>query len=65
MTELLAASGGVLVEGPRGCGKTTTALQHAGSSVRLDSGPAVLELASLVPAGLLVGSWINGWQPPS
>lgn len=34
MTDLLSALGGVLVEGPRGCGKTTTALQHAGSHVR-------------------------------
>lgn len=65
MTDLLAALGGVLVEGPRGCGKTTTALQHAGSSVRLDSGPAVLELASLDPAGLLVGPvprLVDEWQ---
>lgn len=65
MTDLLAALGGVLVEGPRGCGKTTTALQHAGSNVRLDSGPNVLELASLDPVGLLAGAaprLVDEWQ---
>jgi predicted AAA+ superfamily ATPase len=65
VTELLAALGGVLVEGPRGCGKTTTALQHARSHVRLDSGPNVLELASLNPAGLLAGAaprLVDEWQ---
>ena len=65
MTDLLAALGGVLVEGPRGCGKTTTALQHARSHVRLDSGPNVLELASLDPLGLLAGAaprLVDEWQ---
>lgn len=65
MVELLAALGGVLVEGPRGCGKTTTALQHAGSHLRLDSGPEVLELASLAPKSLLDGKaprLIDEWQ---
>jgi predicted AAA+ superfamily ATPase len=65
VTDLLAALGGVLVEGPRGCGKTTTALQHAGSHVRLDSGPNVLELASLDPRGLLAGAvprLVDEWQ---
>jgi predicted AAA+ superfamily ATPase len=65
MTDLLAALGGVLVEGPRGCGKTTTALQHARSHVRLDAGPNVLELASLDPVGLLAGAaprLVDEWQ---
>jgi predicted AAA+ superfamily ATPase len=65
MTDLLAALGGVLVEGPRGCGKTTTALQHARSHIRLDSGPTVLELASLDPLGLLAGAaprLVDEWQ---
>ena len=65
MTDLLTALGGVLVEGPRGCGKTTTALQHARSHVRLDSGPNVLELASLDPLGLLAGAaprLVDEWQ---
>jgi predicted AAA+ superfamily ATPase len=65
MSELLAALGGVLLEGPRGCGKTTTALQHAHSQIRMDSGPEVLELASLDPLALLVGRsprLIDEWQ---
>ena len=32
----LAATGAVLIEGPRGCGKTETARQAAASEVRLD-----------------------------
>lgn len=65
LTELLSAMGGVVVQGPRGCGKTTTALQHAASNVRLDSGPAVLELAELDPRGLLAGAaprLVDEWQ---
>lgn len=65
MSDLLAAMGGVLVEGPRGCGKTTTALQQAGSQIRMDSGPQVLELASLDPLALLAGPvprLIDEWQ---
>lgn len=65
LTELLSALGGVLLEGPRGCGKTTTALEQAGSHVRLDSGPQVLELAALDPHALLAGATprlIDEWQ---
>lgn len=65
MADLLAALGGVLVEGPRGCGKTTTALQHAQSQIRMDSGPEVIELASLDPVALLSGQTprlIDEWQ---
>lgn len=57
--------GGVLLQGPRGCGKTTTALQQAASSVRLDSAPALLELATLDPRALLDGPTprlIDEWQ---
>lgn len=65
MTELLGALGAVLVQGPRGCGKTTTALQHARSHVRMDAGPEILELASLDPAAMLTGETprlIDEWQ---
>lgn len=65
MTDLLSALGGVLVEGARGCGKTTTALQHARSHIRMDSGPEVLELALLDPIRLLAGETprlIDEWQ---
>lgn len=53
--ELLEAMGGVLLEGPRGCGKTSTALNHARSSIRLDAAPEMRELAALDPGALLTG----------
>lgn len=65
MNDLLGALGGVLVEGARGCGKTTTALQHVRSHVRMDSGSQVLELASLDPQSLLAGATprlVDEWQ---
>ena len=34
---LLRAMGGVVIEGARACGKTSTGLEHARSVVRLDS----------------------------
>lgn len=36
LTELLRASGAVLVEGPRACGKTATVMQAAASAVLFD-----------------------------
>jgi len=36
LAEILAASPAVIITGARGCGKTTTALRHAASVVRLD-----------------------------
>lgn len=45
----------VRLEGPRGCGKTTTALQHTGSAVHLDQFPAMIELAHLDPDRILDG----------
>ena len=62
---LLAAMGGVLLEGPRGCGKTSTGLHHARSQVRLDESPHQVELASLDPRSLLRGATprlIDEWQ---
>jgi len=41
----LAATGAVLIEGPRGCGKTETARQAAASEVRLDIGNVGFALA--------------------
>ena len=46
----------VRLEGPRGCGKTTTALQHAGSAVHLDAHPGMTELAQLDPDRILTGT---------
>lgn len=61
----LVAMGGVLIEGPRGCGKSTTALQQAGSSIRLDASPSLIELAALDPGALLEGPTprlVDEWQ---
>ena len=46
----------VRLEGPRDCGKTTTALQHAGSAVHLDAHPGMPELAQLDPDRILTGT---------
>ncbi|MFT4229441.1 MAG: DUF4143 domain-containing protein [Microbacterium sp.] len=48
----LAASGAVLIEGPKGCGKTETALRRAGSAIRFDTDPAARAQVDLAP-GLL------------
>jgi len=60
----LRTSGGVLLRGARQVGKTTTALQHAASSVRLDE-PAAGRLARLEPGAILGGPaprLIDEWQ---
>lgn len=62
---LLGALGGVVLEGPRACGKTSTGLRHARSSIRLDASPAAVELAELDPASLLQGDTprlVDEWQ---
>ena len=62
---LLTAMGGVVIEGPRGCGKTSTGLHHAHSSVRLDAAPQAIELAGLDPSAVLAGETprlIDEWQ---
>lgn len=61
----LGALGGVVLEGPRACGKTSTGLHHAKSSVRLDSSPQLIELAELSPTTLLKGPTprlLDEWQ---
>lgn len=61
----LQSMGGVIIEGPRACGKTTTGLQHARSAVRLDESPELVTLATLDPKSLLVGDTprlIDEWQ---
>ncbi len=53
------------MEGPRACGKTSTGLRHARSSIRLDASPAAVELAELDPASLLQGDTprlVDEWQ---
>jgi predicted AAA+ superfamily ATPase len=61
----LQASGGILLRGPRAVGKTTTALHHAKSFVRLDASEQVLTQAALAPGTLLTGDTprvIDEWQ---
>ncbi|MBK9697874.1 MAG: hypothetical protein IPO80_11030 [Propionibacteriaceae bacterium] len=52
---LLRSQSAVRLEGPRGCGKTTTGLQHVGSAVHLNSTPTMIELAQLDPERVLAG----------
>ncbi|MBX7432396.1 DUF4143 domain-containing protein [Mycobacterium sp. Y57] len=49
LTERLASIGAVLIDGPKGCGKTETALQRARSSVRFDTDPNARALLGLNP----------------
>lgn len=65
LTELLEAMGAVLIEGPRGCGKTSTALAKAASHVRLDKSPSMVQLAELNPSEIMKGDTprlIDEWQ---
>lgn len=64
----LAGVGAVLIEGPKWCGKTTTAVQHAASTIYLDDPKSLaqnLQLAEINPAALLSGPTpllIDEWQ---
>ena len=61
----LSAVGGVLIEGSRGCGKTSTAMHFAKSEIRLDLDTNALELAALAPRALLEQApplLIDEWQ---
>ena len=61
----LKASGAVVLRGPRAVGKTTTALHHAASSVRLDQRKELIDAAELTPATLLAGPvprLVDEWQ---
>lgn len=65
LADRLRATGAVLVEGPRGCGKTQTSLRAARSAVRLDRDRAARAIGELDPALLLVGEHprlIDEWQ---
>ena len=60
--------GAILIQGPKWCGKTTTAEQHAKSALKLqdpDNLKSHLELASIRPSALLKGETprlIDEWQ---
>lgn len=61
----LEAVGAVLIEGARGCGKTSTALTRAASAVRLDVEDALREAGLVAPQVLLPGPrprLIDEWQ---
>ena len=68
LAKKLASKGAVLIEGPKWCGKTTTAEQQVGSIVYMDN-PASLEtnlqMAEIDPSVLLQGDTprlIDEWQ---
>jgi predicted AAA+ superfamily ATPase len=61
----LKSTGGILLKGVRFCGKTTTALQHAASSVRFDKSEMLREQAKLAPQIVLQGNtprMLDEWQ---
>jgi predicted AAA+ superfamily ATPase len=61
----LQSSGALLLRGARAVGKTTTALHHAKSSVRVDESPQMLVQAEVAPKTLLEGvspRLIDEWQ---
>ncbi len=65
LAERLRATGAVLIEGARGCGKTQTALRAARSAVRLDRDRAARAAGTLDPTLLLAGEHprlIDEWQ---
>ena len=65
LADRLQATGAVVIEGPRACGKTTTARQVAASEARFDVDEAARRLASLEPARVLIGDvprLIDEWQ---
>ena len=65
MRELLGATGCVVIEGVRGCGKTTTAREFAASEVLLDVDEDARHLAQADPAEVLKGPpprLIDEWQ---
>lgn len=68
LERMLEGIGAVLVEGPKWCGKTTTAAQHAATTLYMDSPAEMtqnLRLASMSPQTLLKGEaplLIDEWQ---
>lgn len=62
--EALGAHGAVVLEGPRGCGKTMTGVAHAASAVFMDD-PATVTLADIDAGYPLIGErprLIDEWQ---
>lgn len=65
VTEALASAPAVLIEGPRGCGKTWTGRKFAASEVVLDESEALRVAAEVDPASILDGPeprLLDEWQ---
>ncbi|MEB3307905.1 MAG: AAA family ATPase, partial [Cyanobacteriota bacterium] len=65
LRELLRSAGAVVIEGPKACGKTMTALQQAASSVLLDIDQAARQALAVEPALVLEGArprLLDEWQ---
>ena len=65
IAECLGSVGAVLIEGPKGCGKTWTGLRHARSAVRFDGDAAARQLATVSPEAVLEGEaprLLDEWQ---
>lgn len=62
LAKKLASKGAILIEGPKWCGKTTTAEQQAKSVLYMDN-PAMLEtnlqMAEIAPSVLLDGDYLQ------
>lgn len=65
LLEKMAASGAVLIKGPKSCGKTETATQYAKSVLRMDRDPQVSVIMATNPLLLLEGETprlVDEWQ---
>lgn len=65
LLEKMAASGAVLIKGPKSCGKTETAKQYAKSILQMDRDPQVPVMMATNPQLLLAGDYprlIDEWQ---
>jgi uncharacterized protein len=65
LDQRMASSAAVLIEGPKACGKTETALQRVSSMVRLDVDEDARQAAQINPGLLLEGArprLIDEWQ---
>lgn len=65
LADHLRGSGAVLVEGPRGCGKTATAQRIAASEARLDTDQRMRLAVGVDPGLVLAGDTprlIDEWQ---
>ncbi len=63
--ECLGSVGAVLIDGPKGCGKTWTALNRARSAVRFDGDAAARRLVTISPEVVLAGPsprLLDEWQ---